>query len=119
MSVIVLELKEEHIKLLKHLRWSINDKNFIISTENADEDPAPFGENNIYDAMKIILEGRPENFDPLNTSEIEEYSVEQKAIWDKLYQELPIALDIILFNGHFELGKYRTRYHLRDWKNVK
>lgn len=119
MSVIILELTETHIKLLKHLRWGINKNNFISSTEDESIDPAPFGENNIYDAIDLILNGRPADFDPLKTEDLKVYSDEQKAEWDKLYSELPIALDIILFKGDFELGSYRTRFHLRDWKKIK
>ncbi len=118
MSVLKFELTDKHVKLLKHLRWSLNKKNFIVGTEDETEDPAPFGENNIYDAMNIILDGVPAEFDPLKTDEITVYSDEQKAEWDKLYSELPMALDIILFNGSFELGKYRTQYHDRVWKKI-
>ncbi len=124
MSVLRLELTDKHVKLLKHLRWSMTSKNFIIGTENESEDVAPFNENNIYDACDIILNGIPEDFDPF-AKELEDnigmkpYTPEQMAEWDKLYSELPMALDIILFNGHFETGKYRTKFHLRDWKKEK
>lgn len=118
MSIIKLELTETHIKLLKHLRWAINKNNFISATEDESIDPAPFGENNIYDAIDLILNGRPEDFEPFKTEDIKEYSSEQKAEWDVLYAELPMALDIILFNGNFELGLYRTKFHLRDWKKI-
>jgi hypothetical protein len=118
MSVIKLELTEKHVKLLKYLRWSINSKNFIIGTEDESEDPAPFGENNLYDAMDLILNGKPSDFNPFETSEIKKYSPEQMAEWDKLYSELPVALDIILYNGHFELGTYKTKFHFREWKKI-
>lgn len=118
MSVIKLELTENHVKLLSHLRWSINSKNFIIGTEDEKEDPAPFGENNLYDAMDLILNGKPEDFDPFNTSDIKKYSPEQMVEWDKLYAELPMALDIILYNGHFELGTYKTKFHFKEWKKI-
>jgi|ERR1035437_6043840 hypothetical protein len=116
MSVIQIEIKEEHVKLLKHLRWSINKQNFIIATEDETEDTAPFGENNLYDAMDLILNGKPSNFDPLHTEDIIEYSDEQKATWAALYAELPLALEIILYNGHFSLGVYRAKFHDRQWK---
>jgi hypothetical protein len=117
MSVLVFELTEKHVKLLKHLRWSVNKENIISGvSDEGDEIAPPFGENNIYDAIDLILNGVPADFDPLNTEEIREYSDEQKAEWDKLYSELPMALDVILFNGHFELGTYRTKYHDRQWK---
>ena len=123
MSIVKFELKEQHVKLLKHLRWSINANNFIIGTEDENEDQAPFNENNIYDACDIILNGVPEDFNPLseeheNNIGMKAYTPEQMAEWDMLYSELPVALDIVLFNGHFELGLYRTKYHLRDWKKI-
>jgi len=59
-------LTENHIKLLKHLKWSVNDKGFIVGTENEVEDPAPFGENTLYEAIDLILNGMPEDFDPFN-----------------------------------------------------
>lgn len=118
MSIVTLEIKEDHLKLLKHLRWSLKD-NIVSGVGHDGDDYIPvFGENNLYDAMDIILNGVPEGFDPFNTEDIKEYSEEQKAEWDKLYSELPIALDIILFNGHFELGTYKTKYHFRDWKKI-
>lgn len=116
MSVLKLELTEQHVKLLKQLRWSIKD-NIVIGVGNDGEEfIPPFGENNIYEAIDIILNGVPENFDPFNTEDEKVYSDEQKAEWDKIYSELPTALDIIMFNGHFELGVYKTKYHDRFWK---
>lgn len=116
MSLVQIELKEEHVKLLKHLRWSINKNKFIVGVEDETEDPAPFGENNIYDAIDLILNGKPNGFDPLTVEDIPEYSDEQKAAWDALYAELPIALEVILFNGSFELGTYKAKFHDRQWK---
>jgi hypothetical protein len=118
MSVLKFELREDHVKLLKHLRWSINKNNFIVGTEDETEDPAPFGENNLYDAIDLIINGIPEDFNPLETEEVKQYSLQQKADWDKLYSELPMALDIILYNGSFELGNYKTKFHIRDWKKI-
>jgi hypothetical protein len=119
MSVLRITLTEDHIKLLKHLKWSVNDKGFIVGTENEEEDLAPFGENTLYEAIDLILNGMPEDFDPFNMEEIVEYSKEQKDEWDKLYNELPLALDVIMFNGNFELGSYATQYHDRNWRAVK
>jgi hypothetical protein len=118
MSVLKLELKEEHVKLLKQLRWSVKDNVISGVGNDGEEFIPPFGENNIYEAIDIILNGVPEDFDPFNTEDEKVYSDEQKAEWDKLYSELPIALDIIMFNGHFELGTYKTKYHDRFWKKV-
>jgi hypothetical protein len=119
MSVLKFELKEEHVKLLKNLRWSIRD-NVIVNMFNDGEDYIPpFGEDNLYEAMDIILNGVPEDFDPMTTDSFKEYSSEQKSQWDKLYSELPIALDIVLFNGNYELGTYKTKWHLRNWIKIK
>lgn len=118
MSIITFELKEEHIKLLKHLRWSVTEKKFIVSTENIDEDPAPFGENNIYDGIDLILNGRPTIFDPLNTDEIKEYSDAEKEFMDGLFNELPLALEVILYTNSFEKGLYKCKFHDRLWKKI-
>ncbi len=119
MSVIKFELTEQHVKLLKHLRWSLSADNHIIGLgHDGIEYVPPFGENNIYEAIDLILNGLPSNFDPFNTEEYTVYSDEQKAEWDKLYSELPTALDVILFNGHFQTGNYKTKYHDRVWKTV-
>jgi hypothetical protein len=118
MSVIKFELKQEHVKLLKHLRWSKNNNNLIVNISD-DEESVPFGENNIYEAIDLVLNGRPEDFNPFETTEPIEYSDEQKKYFDQLYSELPTALDIILYNSNFELGLYKTKWHFRDWKKVK
>ena len=119
MSVITFELKEEHVKLLKHLRWSLKD-NVIVGLGHDNEEYIPaFGENNIYEAIDIILNGVPEDFDPFNTDEEKKYTDEQKSEWDKLYSELPTALDVVLFNGNFDLGTYKTKWHDRLWKKSK
>lgn len=116
MSILILEITEKHLVLLKHLRWSINSKGFILGIEE-EIDPAPFGENTIYEAMDLILNGKTSDFNPDNSEE-KRYSVEQRAEWDKLYSELPMALEIVLNNGNFSLGKYKTKYHDRQWKKL-
>lgn len=119
MSVINFELTEEHIKLLKNLRWCVNKDNIVSGVaDEGDGIAPPFGEVNLYEAIDLILNGKPEGVDLLTLEDFPEYSEEQKAEWDKLYSELPLALDIILFNGNFETGKYKTRFHFRDWKKL-
>ena len=118
MSVLKFELKEEHIKLLKHLRWSKDKNNLIVGIDD-EEESLPFGENNIYEAIDLILNGRPEDVNPFETEDYTEYSDEQKKEWDQLYTELPIALDVILHNQSFGLGSYKTKYHDRNWKKMK
>ena len=119
MSVIQFELKQAHLDLLKNLRWSLTENKFLISCENVEEDTIPFGADNLYEAMGLILKGKPDDFDPFNALHLLEISEEEKKEFDKLLAELPTALDIILYNGHFDLGTYKTRYHNRDWKKVK
>jgi hypothetical protein len=119
MSIIKFELKEEHVKLLKHLRWSTQNGVVVGMGHDGEDYIPPFGENNLYDAIDLILNGVPENFDPFTTEDIKEYSDEQKAEWDQLYEDLPLALDVVLFNGHFNLGTYKTKWHDRVWKEMK
>ena len=120
MSILKFELKEEHVKLIKQLRWSLNSENHIVAVgHDGVENIPPFGENNIYEAIDLILNGMPEDFDPFNTEDIKEYSEEQKSEWNKLYHELTTALDIVLYNGSYELGSYKTKWNTREWKKVK
>lgn len=119
MSALIFELKEEHVKLLKELRWSVNKDNIINGVgDDGDEVAPPFGENNIYEAIDLILNGKPMDIDFMTHEDFPVYTESQIAEWDKLYSELPMALDVILYNGNFELGTYKTRYHLRDWKKI-
>lgn len=119
MSIVKFELKDEHVKLLRQLSWSnSDDKKVIVSVEDVNE-PLLFNENNVYEGIDLILNGAPANADPFNTDELPTYTPEQIAEWDKLLSELPMALDIILYNGNFNLGKYKTKFHLRDWKQIK
>lgn len=119
MSVINFELKEEHVKLLKNLKWSINKDNILSGVANeGDELAPPFGESNFYEAVALILLGKPNDIDPFTYEDMPVYTAEQQAEWDKLYAELPLALDVILFNGSFETGLYKTRFYDRNWKKL-
>tara|TARA_R110000782_G_scaffold270273_1_gene370178 strand:+ start:3358 stop:3717 length:360 start_codon:yes stop_codon:yes gene_type:complete len=119
MSVLKLTITENHIRLIKQLRWSMKDGSIISQAHDGEEYVPVFGENNIYEAIDIILNGKPPDVDPFTTEEETIYPDEQKAEWDKLYSELPMALDIILFNGHFQTGSYKTKFHDRFWKQIK
>ena len=114
MSVLKFELKEEHLKLLKHLEWEreFNGEVIITSGEN------PFGGFDHYEDMGVILYGRPEDFDPFDGDPFD-WTDEQKEEMDKLLSELPLALDIVLNTQSFELGLYKTKFHVREWKKVK
>jgi hypothetical protein len=119
MSAIIFNLKEEHIKLLKNLNWSVGpDKVIKAVKSDEDGDYPPFCEDSIYEAIDLILNGKPENIDILSSSSPNEYTKEQIEEWDKLYQELPTALDIVLYCGKFETGTYKAKHYIRDWKKV-
>jgi len=119
MSVLKITITDDHIKLIKQLRWSLNSENHIVALgHDGMENIPPFGEDNLYEAIDLILNGVPEDFDPFTTEEPRVYSDEQKAEWDKLYTELPTCIDIIMYIGSFETGTYKTKYHDRVWKKV-
>jgi len=120
MALLKFELKEDHIKLLKNLKWSINDvTNYIESIGNGDEfGESPFGGGNMIEDMYIILYGKPDEFDILNDSiiEISESDIENM---ETLFSELPMALDIILYTASFEPGHYKTKWYDRNWIKSK
>jgi len=116
MALIKFELKEDHLKLLKHLdKWEIDASNSIFcETENK----TPYGGLSLTEDVGIILYGKPDTeFDPLSPYGAE-YTEEQIAEIDKLYDELPMALDIICFNlpEATEVAHYKTKWHQRNWK---
>ena len=115
MSVIKFELKEDHLKLLKHLSWQELTNDNKIMTEGTN---SPFGGIDHYEDMGIIIFGQPEDFDPLDKDPFN-WTSEQKEYMDKIIIELPIAIEVILSKGSFELGKFKSRYHIREWKEIK
>ena len=58
MAVIKLQLKKEHINLLKHLSWSELSKDKKISTSETD---SPFGGFDYYEDMDIFQLELPSN----------------------------------------------------------
>jgi len=118
MSVLKFTLTDDHIKLIRNLRWDITDNKFIVSSEDYQDNVPIFGTDTVYEAIDLILNGKPEDFDPLTSLSEKTFSDEQIAEWDKLISELPTALDIILYNGNFETGTYKSKYHIRDWTKI-
>lgn len=115
MALIKFELKDDHIKLLKHLRWSIASDQLVSRGADKEEyGDSPFGGDDLIEDLNTILNGKPENFDPLNDEgiEISEY---EKVRMLELFYELSTALDIILYSGSFELGHYKTKWYDRNW----
>ena len=116
MSVIKFELTKEHIGLLKYVvfeRESLSSKQI-----NTPQDVTPWGGFDYYEDMGIILYGKPEDFDPLDGNPFD-WTRQQKDEMDKIFNELPIALEIILNTQQFEPGHYKKKYHLPDWKRYK
>ena len=122
MAVIKLQLKKEHINLLKHLSWNELSKDKQISTSNLETD-SPFGGFDYYEDMGIILYGKPDEFIPSDLKVIENvnpftWSDEQKKEMDELLSELPLALEVVLSTKSFEPGNYKARFHIREWKKI-
>jgi len=116
MALLKFELKEEHIKLLKHLKWSLNDNRLMsIGDDKEEYGESPFGGDDIYEDMGLILNGKPKDFNPLDDEDLVVISETEISDLTKLFNELPMALDIILYNGSFETGHYKTKWYDRNW----
>jgi len=112
MSLIKFELKKEHIALLKSLRFSATETQFI--TNETEEGISPFGGDDVYEDMTHIIYGKPEDFDPFNGIHIEDSTVEEFKV---LLSELPTALEIVLSLQTFDIGHYKRKFHDRfGWK---
>jgi len=110
MSVFKFTLTEEHIKLLKQLKVTNNDGAPCINSKK------PFGNSEFYQDMCLILDGKTKEVGPDDEWDVDcQYTIDQKTHWDKLLEELTDALDIVLYTGTFEPGKYVTRTYDRNW----
>jgi len=128
MSIIKFELKKEHLMLLKNLEWSKTETNHILSINSLDNDDVeeviltPFGGNNLIEDIGCIIYGRAEGEDIIprmndedgKDSIIQSYSEEQIKEMVGLFEGLTTALDICLYTQSFEVGHYKTPYHVRD-----
>ena len=113
MSVVKFELKEEHLKLIRSLRFRMDESNNITCADML----SPFGGDNIYDDMDLILNGKPDDFDPMKLPD--GLNVETIECLSNLYGELPSALEIVLTLNTFETGWYKRKWHDRSgWKKV-
>jgi hypothetical protein len=128
MSLLKFELKQSHLDLLKNVQWNLDDTcRFIVSYQNLDvestdpfylPDVSPFRGDDVYSDMDLILNGRPEEFDPSNKHDAPVFTDEKIKDFDTLLSELPRALEIILSTQSFEVGKYKCRSYLKDWKKA-
>jgi len=117
MALKRFELKVEHIALIRNLVW--DDKLIILfqkEIEFSNRTVSPFGGQDIIEDMGLILFGNlvPNNFDPMS-DEVFVYDDSQVIQMKKLFEEIPTALDIVLLNGDFEFGHYKTKWNVRNW----
>lgn len=117
MALIKFELKDDHIKLLKHLRWSMVSDQLVSRGDDTEEyGDSPFGGDDLLEDMCIILNGKPDNFNPIDDETlVSTLSDEEKSSILALHSELPTALDIILYTGSFEPGHYKRKWYDRNW----
>jgi hypothetical protein len=111
MSVITFELKMEHIALLRNLEWVMEDGVLMGDSEFE----SPFGGDDKYEDMGVIIYGMPDDFDPMELDPFQ-WTDEQKEVMDKFYEELPTAMSIVMTTGKFEEGTYITRHNERNWR---
>lgn len=122
MSIVKFELTEEHLILIKSLQWDLTEDNFIISKQpeyrniHKFEIKSPFGGDDVYEDMFLILVGKTDREIDIMDDSFTIYTKEEKERFQKLLEELPTALDIISYRQSFETGKFRTKFHIRDWK---
>jgi len=117
MALLRFELKEEHIALIRNLVW---DEKLIVlflkELEFTESTVTPFGGDDIVEDMGLILFGNVigEEFNPMS-DEVSIYDELQVSQMKKLFEELPTALDVVLLNGNFEVGHYKTKWNVRNW----
>lgn len=119
MSLIKFEIKNEHLLLIKELKWSSIAFPHITKFDSTPNPNTPFTDGEyILDDIALILDGHDKEHEIEHDSEVARraFSDERIAEIKKIYEELPTALDIICFTGKFELGWYKTKSYLRDWK---
>jgi hypothetical protein len=108
MSLIKVEITEDHIKLVRQLIITKVD-NVLFAT---DEDGSPFGGDNLYEDIDLILVGAPEGgVKPF--SEPEPLTDEVIARYQALYEDLPNVLEVVLSLATFETGHYKRKYSIR------
>lgn len=120
MALIKLDLTEKHIALAKNMsikdyydiRLSITDISEYYKEESLQE--------RIYEDFGLILYGKLEDgFDPMGDgmeSAHEIYNEDQRKEMDKLFEEMGLALDVILKMSDIKLGLYKTKHYDRNWK---
>lgn len=117
MSVLLFELKEEHLKLLKFLKWDTAQTAIVSALEIDENGIVPTSEESIYEYFDLVLNGERVKVDPFSSDPIV-YTDEEKLRFDTLFKELPNAISVIMYTQKFEPGLYKTKYHVIDWKKI-
>lgn len=118
MGLIKVEITDDHIKLVRQLRFHKFGDHLMSGVREVDEldpTPSPYGGDSVIDDMGLVIYGPPKDFDPVE-SEGFEWTKEQLEHLKKLEEEVPLALDIVLQTGKFETGHYKTKHYERNWK---
>jgi hypothetical protein len=121
MSLHKFELKEDHVKLAKQMNWVgiLQGSTANTNVDNDMDEVSMFGGDNVHEDMGVILYGAADgDLDPFSETLLT-YSEEQITEMDNLLEELPTAIDIIMFNGNFELGHFKTKTYERNWKRYE
>ena len=133
---VKFQLKKEHLALIKHMSVINDESEFVLSLffDNKDgvdvdtsevHSPAQadeyegFTDDELIDRIGLIIHGKPDEFDPMNPKTNfgqATYTTEEQDEMMKLYNELEMALDVILNTQSFKPGWYKTKSYLRDWK---
>lgn len=116
MSLIKLEITEDHLKLLKLLNFTNQDEHLTTQDKDSEKDNA-FGYETRYVEMELAINGRPTKFDPTAT-ELFEISDEQKTYLDSLWGEMHLVLELKCFFDHLTPGLYKRKFHDRNWIKI-
>jgi|TARA_R110000851_G_scaffold47424_1_gene115029 hypothetical protein len=118
MALIKFELESKHLILLKYLDWELIKENNKLSTVIEEGATTPFGGISLVEDIGVMIFGKPEgDFDPINEYGTQ-YTDEQEREIEKLFSELPMALEIVLFLQTFEVGVYKRKWNLKNWKKI-
>ena len=116
MSIIRFNLTEEHLKLVKNLKFETIDGHLTTKDSEGDKVCA-FGYESLYDEIDLIINGMPEDFDPLNT-EPKTFTEEEVSHMDSLWGDMPTVLELRCYFGTLVPGEYKRKFHDHVWKYI-
>lgn len=118
MSIIKIEVTEDHLKLLNQLTFKVKDNHITSEFDyDGDKKESAFGHNNLYYEIDLILNGMPENVNFLDTEE-RVFSEEEKKAMDELWGGMDKVLEIVCRYGEVKVGLYKRKYHELVWKYI-